>query len=152
MPDPVKFDRPLRATHHCRHYSYNTAAPLNDPARGPCCAAGVDMSAPGSSTKCMPDPTANCSSRQEYTPEERAAWEMYAADGINRLGNAIQALPLNLPERSSGTVKCPNCGGTLSYMRWRGGAGIECSTPNCCEARLNIDKGAKWPVGGGNDG
>lgn len=134
------FERPLRASHHCRHYSYEGGF-----SGGPRCAAGIDLSAPGAGKPCMPEPKSECSTRVEYTEAERAAWKTWTDQGLARMANALSAIPDDLPERSSGTVECPNCKGTLSYSRWRGGAGVECSTPNCTQASFNIKLGAKWP-------
>ena len=144
MTSPVRFEPPLRATGHCRHYSYRHGDLMSD--RGPQCAAGVDLSAPGVSSACWPDPQAECALRQEYTPEERAAWQAWTRESMSRLEAAIAALPAPIPLNSTGRVTCPNCGGDLHYSRWHRGAAIQCGTENCCAARLNIASGADWPA------
>lgn len=80
-------ERPLRATHHCRHYSYrNTglAGLRSGDHGGPQCALGIDLSAPAASKPCMPAGTfpalpgdTQCASREDYTDAERAEWKRY---------------------------------------------------------------------------
>jgi len=142
------FQRPQRATHHCRHYGYETGLT----GRGPLCAAGVDLSAPGASRPCMPEPAAAdyCDKRQDYTTDERATWKAWQAESRERLTKAVQALPAPIPLRTSGAVDCPNCdGGSLHYARWHRGAEIKCTTANCCGAHFSIEAGKDWPQGGG---
>ena len=141
----MAFDRPLRATRHCRHYSY--VLPITLPNSGPHCAAGIDLSGVGMlATPCMPDATASCAKREDYTDAERAAWEKAKEERMARLGAAVQALPKAIPLRTSGVIDCPNCGGRLHYSRWHRGAGIECETEFCCEARFSIEAGKDWPA------
>ena len=137
------FERPLRATHHCRHYSYNN--PISHPQAGPQCAVGCVFDEPGSIGRCMPEPRGECSKREEYTDAEREAWEAAKHASMERLCNAVQALPEAIPLRSGGNIECPNCGGTLRFDRWHGGAEIKCSTPHCCEAHFSIAAGRDWP-------
>ena len=144
MTSPVRFQPPLRATGHCRHYSYRHGDLMAD--RGPQCAAGVNLSAPGASSACWPDPQAECAQRQEYTLEERAAWKTWQSECMDRLAAAIAALPAPIPLNSMGQVLCPNCGGDLHYSRWHRGAAIQCRTENCCAVRVNIAAGADWPT------
>lgn len=139
------FERPLRASRHCRHYSYRMG--LGDD-NGPHCAVDIDLSEPGITRKCMPEPAVTCSERQDYTDAERAAWERYQAERMKRLSAAVQALPHPIELNRTGEVPCPNCdGGRIIYMRWHRGASLQCTTENCCEARFNIKAGADWPAG-----
>ena len=137
------FVRPLRATHHCRHYSYEPGLK-----GGPRCAKGLDpFASPGFVLRrCCSEPTEVCHARQEYTDAEREAWEVASAAGMDRLGKAVQALPRAIPLRTSGEIVCPNCEGRLRYARWHRGAEIACSTPGCCGAHFNIAAGADWPA------
>ena len=144
MTEKVDFTPPLRATCHCRHYSYGRGDLIAD--RGPCCAAGCDLSDPGASGACMPEPRAQCAKREEYTDDERDAWKAWSKAGMDRLGNAIAALPAPLAINARGHITCPNCGGDLHYGRWHRGAFVQCSTDNCCAARMNIAAGADWPA------
>lgn len=140
MPD---FTPPIRATQHCRHYSYDRG-----PNGGPSCAAGVTLDglAPGwAIRRCGGDPTELCHARAEYTDGERAAWASARDARMARLGTAIAALPAPIPLRTSGQVNCPNCDGQLRYERWERGASIACSTPWCTGAQFNIARGADWP-------
>lgn len=138
------FTRPLRATRHCRHYSYERGPDFN--ANGPRCAAGVDLSAAGAAGACMPEPRGACSAREEYSNAEREAWKAACDASQNRLGAAIAALPAPIPLRTGGHVPCPNCGGEIRFDRWHRGASLACSTDGCCAARFNIAAGADWPV------
>lgn len=144
MTGKSPFTPPLRATGHCRHYSYRHGNVMAD--RGPQCAVGVDLSAPGASTACWPEPQSQCARRQEYTAEERAAWQAWTNEGLQRLQAAIAALPAPIPMNSTGRTICPSCGGDLHYSRWYGGAALQCGTGNCCSARFNIAAGANWPA------
>ena len=138
------FERPLRATHHCRHYSYETSLQ----GRGPLCALGIDLSGAGSAGPCMPSATARtslCDKRADYTDDERATWKTFLDADIERLGRAVQALPKPIPLRTSGKVACPNCDGEIHYSRWHRGAELKCSTENCCGARFHIEAGKDWP-------
>jgi hypothetical protein len=138
-----RFDPPLRATMHCRHYSYERGVLLH----GPKCAQGIDLSAPGAGRMCWPEADVGqpCAVREEYTDAERIAWETYRDDRMIRLSMAVCALPRAIPMRSGGTVPCPNCDGTIRYGRWRGGAELNCSTAHCCGARFNLSGVDVWP-------
>ncbi len=138
------FTPPLRATGHCRHYSYKHGDLMSD--RGPQCAVGCDLSAPGASRACWPSHEAECASRQEYTDEERAAWRVWMRKSMDRLSRAIDALPAPLKLDTRGHIACPNCGGELHYGRWHRGAFVQCNTEHCCAARMNIAAGTDWPA------
>jgi hypothetical protein len=138
------FERPLRARHNCRHYSYEPGLQ-----GGPRCAAGVDMSGPGASGPCLlPEhQRGTCEKREEYTDAEREAWSTFRDQAMERLGRSVQALPAPIPLNTSGKIACPNCdGGELRYARWHRGAEIQCTTPNCCgPVHFSIAAGADWP-------
>ncbi len=131
MPDfpcPVPPKPPI-ARQHCRHYSYE----LGLHGRGPMCAVGCDMSKPVSSLPCMPPDSqrgATCSGREDWTEEERAAWEAWNAHHKERMLIVFAAMPTG----RSGTFPCPACGtGTVSYARApsNGHLHAACSTPHC---------------------
>lgn len=136
------FALPLRATHHCRHYSYNMGLGPNS---GPQCAAGISNIAMALNTCCQNAPVP-CPLREEFTDAERAAWQQARAEGLERLGAAIAALPRAIPLNTGGTIECPNCAGALSYARWHRGAELRCATANCCAAHFSIQAGADWPA------
>ena len=141
-----QFPRPLRATRHCRHYSYERGDLLS--ASGPRCARKVSLEKPGAALACLPTPAASayCPLREESTAAERQAWLAHVDARLARLSAAIAALPAPTPLNTSGKVPCPNCeGGTLHYARWDRGAAIGCTTENCAEARFSIDHGVDWP-------
>lgn len=141
---PKAFELPLHASNHCRHYSYERGKNWLD--GGPRCARNLDLTVPGSSGCCMPEPRGPCTLREEYTDAERAAWEAARSAGMGRLANAVLAVPHPIPMRTGGTMECPNCEGVLHYGRWRGGAEIQCETPNCCGAHFNIKGDTPWPA------
>lgn len=133
--------RPLRATNHCRHYSYE---------RGPKCARGLDF-APGDAVKkCMPlgdGEKSICPKRQEYTEQERQDWDRWQTLSLRRLSAVLKALPAPIPERTSGSMTCPNCGGVTNYSRWVGGAALSCAKADCVSpVRFSIAPGAEWPA------
>lgn len=130
--------KPPRARQHCKHYSYE---------RGPRCAVGVDMSAPGSSSPCMPNAT-GCPKREDWTDEERAEWEAWEQQRVTRMFAVIAALP-ELDGRSTETVECPNCDGKITYIRVPSRAYIECSTPDCAKFEANVR--GPWPPKGDAD-
>ena len=142
-------DRPVRASRHCRHYSYERGF-----SGGPHCAKGVDLSAPGSEAPCMPDPetwrtyTGPCPQREDYTDAERAAWKAWTDERMARIPVAIAALGEPIPLRSERTVACPLCdGGTFRASRaGNGHVWLGCSTPDCLgPIHLNIDSRKEWP-------
>lgn len=149
MAEAERYPRPMSASDNCRHYSFSRSVDWME--RGPRCACGVDISKPGAAKPCFSPPTSSCSKREEFTDAERAAWQEYIYEGLERLKLAIGALPAALPEGTSGTIICPNCGGTITYARWRRGAELNCDTPNCCGAHLSIEAGAEWPKRTGGD-
>lgn len=130
------FDPPLRATSHCRHYSYNRD-PGRDP--GPTCALGVDLTGPGASRSCWPVDTSTgagvgCDRREEYTDDERAAWQVYADARVARMRLIVPLIPGKKDGRGkSGSFACPACGGTVRWSRAasNGHVWAACSTPNC---------------------
>lgn len=142
------FTQPPRARFHCRHYSYDMGS---FPAGvGPVCAVGCSFTDPGASAACMPGAASSgkCDRREEWTDEERAAWDAWRDASVKRLTAAISALPAPIPLNTSGRVTCPSCGGWLHYGRWHRGASLECETKHCAAARFNIAAGADWPAGG----
>lgn len=131
------FDPPLRATQHCRYYSYEF---------GSKCAKGLDLSAPGASLVCMPKgsnpPKKGCPKRKEYTAVERDAWQKWAAARMGRLVEVLSLIPGDANEKkdkqqhwgSSGSFECPACkAGTVRWSRAPNNGHIHaaCSTPNC---------------------
>jgi hypothetical protein len=134
--------RPIRATNHCRHYSYERGLK-----GGPRCARGVVLEGAGCVLPCLPDPSGTpCSLREEYTDAEREAWKAESAASMDRLGKAVTALPRAIPLNTSGKIECPNCGGNLHYGRWHRGAEIRCETPFCANAHFSIAAGKDWPA------
>ena len=133
---PEGFNPPLRATGHCRHYSY-----MRDRLdRGPTCALGLDLTGPGASRKCWPVDTSTgagcgCDRREEYTEAERAAWGDYVAARTARMVLILPAIPGKDEGRGkAGTIPCPACDGGV--VRWSRAASnghlwAACSTPNC---------------------
>lgn len=134
------FSRPPHATHHCRHYSYDVVGV------GPVCAIGIDMSPPGSSKTCMPNPPIAgqvCILREEFTADERTAWETWRNERAGRMILVLAQIPgssrdrKNRPEwGKSGKFPCPACdGGTVRWARAaiNGHVHAGCTTPNCFE-------------------
>ena len=142
----TQFEKPLRATKHCRHYSYEPGLQ-----GGPRCAEGVDLSEPRAIMPCVAEPEVKCSQRKDYTDDERQTWKLAVAARLVRLGAAIGALPHPVPVNTSGTVECPNCSGRLHYSRWHRGASLVCATEYCCGAHFNIAAGTDWPVSTASD-
>lgn len=135
--------RPLRAGHHCRHYSYEMAGLRNS---GPRCAIGKLGAEPGAAFCCMPVPRFCCDFREEYTDQERAAWRAWFEASAQRLSTAVEALPKAIPLRSGGTITCPNCSKEMRFHRWEGGASVVCETAHCVEARFNLSGIGEWPA------
>jgi hypothetical protein len=126
LPPP----KPPRARQHCRHYGY--VVPITRPDSGPQCTAGVDnRTAPRATLPCMPDPKEPCALRQEWTADERAAWEAWSAEHHERLVVIMTAIPR---EGFDGSMPCPGCGvGTVRWGRARSNKHLHaaCSTPHC---------------------
>lgn len=141
---PARFERPPKASHHCRHYSF--VLPIDAPDSGPRCALGFSLTGIGASRMCMPGEAGACSGREEYTEAERDAWKQAVEESKGRLVAAIQALPRPIPLSTDGAVACPSCGGRLAYARWHRGAFLQCETENCCGARFSIEAGKDWPA------
>lgn len=134
-------ERPIRASKHCRHYSYTPG--FNG---GPRCARGIVLEGTGCVLPCLPEPRGKpCLLREEYTDAEREAWKAESVANLERLGKAVSALPRAIPLRTSGKIECPNCGGVLHYARWHRGAEIRCETKFCCGAHFRIAAGQDWP-------
>lgn len=135
-------ERPLRATKHCRHYSYD----LGLSGKGPQCAVGVDLSEPGSSCKCWSDPEASCAKREEYTDEERAVWDAWVKHGLKMISDALAVFD---PVRCGSETRkpCPHCEGQLVLQRMsNGNAWLTCTTEACIsQTHFSVDKAAKWP-------
>ena len=123
LPPP----KPPIARQHCRHYAYKGG--LVD--GGPRCAAGVDNSGPGGALPCMPDPRAPCPSRQDWSEQERAAWQAWEAEHRQRMVVIMTAIPR---EGFDGRMLCPGCGaGIVRWGRARSNNHLHaaCTTPNC---------------------
>ena len=135
--------RPPRARFHCKHYSYDRK---RWPEKGgPKCALGIDLSEPLSFNCCMPDPKAPCPSREDWTAEERAAWDAWVSHGITALGVALNAMePVAVGFRN--TIPCPNCDGLFTVERIEQSAYVSCSNPECVgPAHFNLGHRDPWP-------
>jgi hypothetical protein len=79
----------------------------------------------------MPDPTAECPKREEWTAAEREASKAWSAEHMERL----RVVMLNIPEGfGPATMPCPGCGvGTVHWGRARSNKHLHahCTTPNC---------------------
>jgi hypothetical protein len=138
-------ESPPRATNHCRHYSYERGETLSD--GGPRCAAGCDLSASGSVAVCMPQATAACSKREEYTDAERATWKAYTGKRMAMVGEALAvfgAVECGTERREP----CPHCTGTLVLQRMRNGhAWLTCTTSGCVgPIHFNVRRETAWPA------
>jgi hypothetical protein len=138
MSSPI--DPPPIAREHCRHYSYDRGSNFLD--GGPRCALGLDISAPGASRCCWPDPAIPCDSRENWSDQEKATWEAWRADRSRRMIAAIAAVPA-LDGCATEKVKCPSCTGTITYIRIPTRAYVECSTPHCVQFEANVR--GSWP-------
>jgi hypothetical protein len=138
--------KPLRATNHCRHYSYSPGL-----SGGPCCAAGVDMSQPGSSARCMPDPKGACGKREDFTDAERADWKAYVDGRLMKMAEAVAAIPASIPCGTTGEYKCPLCPGELRWSRASNGhVWLSCTALDCVgPVHFNIDRKTSWPASAG---
>lgn len=148
-------EKPIRATKHCRHYISErdvTFLGLR------ICAFGIDLSAPGITRKCLSseyaDAVSPCPQREEYTEQERSAWEAYCLQRLARLGAAILAIGEPMKLRSGRTVVCPHCAGDLTATRSANGhVWIACSTDDCLPAvHLNVEPEIEWPLRTSKDG
>jgi hypothetical protein len=138
--------KPVRASEHCRHYSYKRTGDLET--SGPHCACGVDLSAPGAGRKCWPEPKEFCDQRQEYTPEEHAAWRTWMDESNMRMVKAFAALVENvgiIKPRTEGKIACPNCGKDLHYSRGKNRVWIVCKTVDCVHIEVEPDPRKPWP-------
>lgn len=130
---------PPVAREHCRHYSYELES------RGPRCALGIDLSAPGASFVCMPGKEGTrqpCPKRENWTDEEKATWQAWEFESTARMIAAIGALP-TLDGRGTEKVNCPSCSGEITYFRIPTRAYVECSTPHCVKFEANVR--GLWP-------
>lgn len=148
MPDaPVSYgSKPPIARKHCRHYSYIFGLREDS---GPRCAVNVDMTGPGASACCMPDPSKPCAKREEWTDEERATWQAWQDAGQARLIKAIAAIEEPIPLRSNGSTACPNCGGRLAWSRASNGhVWLACETTQHClgPVHFNVSPEVTWPA------
>lgn len=134
----MPIEKPLHANFHCRHYSYEGGMK-----GGPRCAAGVDMTAPGSTRPCMPldGKAPACDKREEFTQPEREAWAAYRADSMIRMSKIMPLVPGSSRDRKNrpewgkrGSFDCPGCGeGAVHWSRspYNGHVHAACTTPNC---------------------
>jgi hypothetical protein len=130
----MNFPRPLPASHHCRHYSYDD---------GPQCARGVDLSGPGAAAPCMPDSkvAVACNLREEHTDEERAAWEEWRNERAARMIKVLALIPGSSRDRKNkpfwgqrGEFACPACpDGKVRWVRApsNGHVHAACTTEGC---------------------
>ena len=142
MSKPTSFEIPAHASDSCRHYSYERGLE-----GGPRCALSIDLSAPGAALPCWASSKgeSTCPKREEHTDAEKQAWYDAGRESLLRLANAISALPAPMAVGQTDVVECPNCVGRVHAVRTTKGAFVECSTPNCCGAHLQIQRGADWP-------
>lgn len=133
--------KPPIARQHCRHYSFVT--PFTLPGSGPNCAAGVNLEG-ATVSGCMPGGT-GCPKREDWTDEERAAWEAWAVASRGRTEAAIAALP-SLGPLNSRVVRCPNCEGFLTYTRTARRAYVSCATPDCVRFETALRDASPWPA------
>lgn len=138
---------PPIAREHCRHYNYERGLE-----GGPRCAVGIDLSVPGASFVCMPGKEGTrlpCPKRENWTAEEKAAWEVWQAERTKRMIAAIAALPA-LDGRAHEKIDCPSCDGQITYVRIPTRAYVECSTPHCTSFEANVR--GHWPATDDNNG
>jgi len=135
----MPIERPRPAGKHCRHYSYEPGLK-----GGPRCAVDVDLSQPGSTQACMPpkDDMPVCAKREENTEAERAAWEAYREQSMERMIKIMPMIPGSSRDRKNrdhwgkqGAIfPCPGCGeGTVRWVRssYNGHVHAACTTVNC---------------------
>lgn len=132
-------ERPIRATNHCKHYSYELGLQ-----GGPRCAVGCDLAAGGSTAKCMPEPNCQCDKREDYTDAERAAWKEHVAaglaQGVIRAGGIVEPIPC-YTDRS---YDCPCGHGQAHVARGAARAYVTCSC-GLSEMQYNIGHNGEWP-------
>lgn len=135
-------DRPLRASFHCRHYSY-----VGGMQGGPRCARGADLNAPGAAQPCMPaankagKPFPFCGLREEYTDAERETWMRWYERRMEAQAKIMVAIPGSSRDTKkrahwgeTGSLGCPACEwGIVKWSRARNNGHLwaACSTPGC---------------------
>ncbi|MGY3588012.1 hypothetical protein [Bradyrhizobium sp. USDA 4350] len=134
-------DRPLRATFHCRHYSY-----VGGMQGGPRCARDADLTAPLATKPCMPGaspktPPDGCKLREEYTDAEREAWMIYRETRMEAQAKIMVKIPGSSRDTKkrahwgeTGSFGCPACDwGIVKWSRARNNGHLwaACSTPGC---------------------
>lgn len=135
------FEKPLRATKHCRHYSYELG--LNG--RGPQCAVECDLSDPKSTNECMPDVAKSlCSKREEYTQQEREEWQDWLESESERHSVRMTSIDQPIPTNSQIKFDCACKAGTVAAARGRKRAYINCSC-DLGELQINIGHEKAWP-------
>lgn len=140
--------RPPRARFHCKHYEYETGTLKK--AGGPKCGLGIELGKGKSVKKCMPDPKENCEKRQDWSDEERKAWDDFVAKRITDLSNALDAIePVHVGFMRQ--IQCPACEGRgkFSVQRVQKSAYANCTNPECIgPAHFNVGHLDPWPVKG----
>lgn len=133
----MSFERPPHASNHCRHYSYDMTG------AGPTCAWGIDLSAAGAASVCMPDSNVAfaCDAREEYSEEERAAWKAWRDERAARMIVVLAQIPGSSRDKkkrpewgNSGEFACPACGtGKVRWARARSNGHVHaaCTTKDC---------------------
>lgn len=98
----------------------------------------------------MPNPgsEAFCAKREEYTDAERSAWKAYADRRMVMIGEAVSAIPDQLPLMSEGNCPCPHCDGLLRYSRaGNGHVWLDCTTAECVgPVHFSIPRDKPWPA------
>lgn len=138
--------KPLRATNHCRHYSYERGL-----SGGPRCGLGVDLTAPAASSACWPDPKLACDKRQDFSDAERAEWRAYVDGRMLKMAEAVAVIPAPIPCGTTGSCKCPHCPGELHWSRASNGhVWLQCTTDDCIgPVHFNVDRKTQWPATAG---
>lgn len=155
----VSFEpKPPIARRHCRHFSALPGIREG----GPRCAVGAMTGATSATgyiysntAPCMPNPKEPCTKREEWTDEERAAWQVWQDASQDRLIKAIAAIPAPIPLRSEGGTDCPNCGGRLEWTRASNGhVWLSCRTTKHClgPVHFNIARETEWPASAAGKG
>lgn len=140
-------EKPLRATKHCRHYSYDRGKSFTD-GKGPQCALGIDISAPGAGRQCWPDPELDCHRREDYTEAERAAWRAWTDHRLSMVGDALAVFGGPVACGAETRKPCPHCDGEVVLQRMSNGhAWLACTTEGCIDpVHFNVDRSAAWPA------